>query len=237
MLESPTLPRQLLLPPPFTAHWLVGGDVFAEAQRRAPEEGAGCLVWKQSEAVGQAGRLDFAVVLEPDTPLGEARRAFVVGMVALCEALAAHCPPERSVQIGWPGEILLDKSRLGGMRLAVAPGATEDTVPDWLVLGVELIADRDHLMMPGDRPDSVSLREEEFVDPPAVLESFASYLMLNFDRWKHEGFTDIVRRYQTHLATDGALTDAGDLMVKGEQQSLAAAMVEPHWRDENGPKL
>lgn len=237
MLESPTLPRQLLLPPPYTAHWLVGSDVFAEAQRRAFEEGAGCLVWQQSEAIEQAGRLDVAVVLEPDRALGEARRAFIVGMVALCEALAAHCPPERSVQIGWPGEVLLDKSRLGGMRLAVAPGTDENAIPDWLVLGVELIADRNHLAMPGDRPNSVSLQEEDFADPPAVLESFASYLMLNFDRWKHDGFGDIVQRYQAHLATDGALTDTGDLMVEGERFALAEAVNELHWRDKDGPKL
>ena len=237
MLDSPTVPRQLILPPPYTAHWLAEGDVFLEAQHRALQEGAGCLVWQLGGASGSAGRFDFAVVLEPETPLRGARRGFLAGMVALCEALAAHCPPERSVMIRWPGEILLDQSRLGGMRLAVAPGTTEDEVPNWLVIGVELIADRDHLAMPGDRPDSVSLQEEEFVDPPAVLESFASYLMLNFDRWKHEGFAAVARLYDERLATEGVLTETGDLVVDGEPQSLEMAEAPPHWRDENGPIL
>ena len=238
MLDSSTLPRQLLLPPPYTAHWLADGDVFAEAQRRAAQEGAGTLVWQQGGAPGRAGRFDFAVVLEPDAPLHDARRAFLAGMVAICEALAAHCPPERSVQIHWPSGIVLDQSRLGGMRLAVAPDTAEDAVPEWLVLGVELIADRNHLAMPGDRPDSVSLQEEEFADPPAILESFASYLMLNFDRWKHDGFADVARRYDERLATDGVLTDEGDLVVEGAQQrSLAEALNEQPWRDGEGPRL
>lgn len=237
LLDSSTLPRQLLLPPPYTAHWLADGDVFSEAQRRASKEGAGCLVWQQSGAPGRAGRFDFAVVLEPETPLVQARGAFIVGIVALCEALAAHCPPERSVEVRWPGEILLDQSRLGGMRLGVAPDTKEADVPDWMVLGVELIADRDHLAMPGDRPGSISLQEEEFVDPPALVESFASYLMLNFDRWKHDGFADVAQRYQSRLSSNGVLTDVGDLMVEGERRPLAAAVTELHWRDENGPKL
>lgn len=237
MLDTPAIPRQLLLPPPYTAHWLAEGDAFSEAQRRAPDEGAGCLLWQRSGVPNGAGRFDFAVVLEPDTPLGEARRAFLAGMVAICEALAAHCPPERSVQIGWPGEILLDQSRLGGMRLAVAPGTAEEDVPDWLVLGVELIADRNHLAMPGEKPGSVSLEEEEFVDPPAVLESFASYLMLNFDRWKHEGFAAVARRYDERLATEGVLTDAGDLVVEGKERPLASSVADLHWRDADGPRL
>jgi len=237
LLDSPTIPRQLLLPPPYTAYWLSDGDTFLEAQNRAAQEGAGCLVWQQGRSPAGAGRFDFAVVLEPDSPLQDARRAFLAGMVSISEALAAHCPPERSVLIGWPGEILFDKSRLGGMRLAVAPGAAETDVPDWLVLGVELIADRNHLAMPGDRPGSVSLSEEEFADPPAVLESFASYLMLNFDRWKHEGFAAIARRFDERLATDGVLTEEGDLVFDGSQQALATAVADLHWRDENGPRL
>ncbi|MEO1200340.1 MAG: biotin/lipoate--protein ligase family protein [Pseudomonadota bacterium] len=237
MLGNPDIPRELLLPPPYTAHWLGHGDVFAEAQRLAPDEGAGCLVWQQVDVTGGPGRFDFAVVLEPDTPLEAARRAFLVGMVAISEALAAHCPPERSVEIRWPGEILLDRSRLGGMRFASAPETAADQIPDWLVLGVELIADRDHLTMPGDRPDSISLKEEEFTDPPAVLESFCSYLMLNFDRWKHDGFEAIARRYDERVVTEGVLTDLGDLVVDGDQTSLAAMVAQPHWRDDIGPKL
>jgi biotin-(acetyl-CoA carboxylase) ligase len=226
-----------VLPPPYTAHWLPEGDAFAEACLRAQAEGAGCLVWHASAGGERAGRLDFAVVLEPETPLTEARRAFIAGMVALGDALAAEGPPERAVGFGWPGEVKFDGGRLGGMSLAVAPDAGEDSVPDWMVLGVELIADRDHLSDPGCRHGSVSLKEEEFADPPAIIESFAAYLMLNFDRWKHDGFTSVAARYAARLGSGAVLTEAGDLKLDDEVAILAAALSVQEWRDNSGPKL
>lgn len=239
MLDENAAPRSLLLPPPYTAHWLPKGDVMAEACRRAPEEGAGTLVWHLSKGHpgGREGRLDFAVVLEPDSPLHEARRAFIAGMVALGDALAAHCPPERAVNFGWPGEVTLDTGRLGGMRFAVAPETAEDMCPDWIVLAVELIADRDHLSAPGTHPGSVSLQEEEFADPAAVLESFAAYLMLMFDRWTHTGFEQIAARYAERLGTGMAVSADGALHLDGTQEPLAQAIDRWHWRDAQGPRL
>ena len=237
MLDDNAAPRSLVLPPPYNAHWLPEGDAFDEACRLAEAEGAGCLVWHASDGGGRAGRLDFAVVLEPDTPLREARRAFIAGMVALGDALAAEGPPERAVGFGWPGEVKFDGGRLGGMRLAVAPDTGEDAMPDWMVLGVELIADRDHLSEPGASPDSVSLKEEEFADPPAIIESFAAYLMLNFDRWKRDGFASVAARYAARLGSGAVLTEAGDLKLDDGVATLAAALGAQDWRNGSGPKL
>ena len=234
-------PRALILPPPYTAHWLAQGDVLAQACALAPEHGAGTLVWHTSaggtNGAGQAGKFDFAVVLEPETPLAEARSAFVLGMLALGDALAAHCPPERAVGFGWPSEVLLDAGRLGGMRLRVAPDTAEDAVPDWMVLGVELIADRDHLTDPGRLPNSVSLKEEEFPDPAVILESFAAYLMLNFDRMAHGGFAPLAELYSARLAAGGALTAAGDLQRDAGVELLKDALAQTYWRDADGPAL
>lgn len=237
MLDDDAAPRSLTLPPPYTAHWLPDGDVFEEACRRAGAEGAGCLVWHASGGGERAGRLDFAVVLEPETRLSEARRAFVIGMVALGDALAAEGPPERTVGFGWPGEVTFDGGRVGGMRLAVAPGTDADAVPDWMVIGAELIADRDHLSDPGVHPDSVSLKEEEFADPPAIVESFAAYLMLNFDRWRHDGFASVAARYAARLGSDAALTEDGDLKLDGGVATLEEALTVLAWRGESGPRL
>lgn len=237
MLDDNAAPRSLVLPPPYNAHWLPDGDAFVEACRRAKAEGAGCLVWHASDGGERAGRLDFAVVLEPDSPLTEARRAFIAGMVALGDALAAEGPPERAIGFGWPGEVKFDGGRLGGMRLAVAPDTGEDAMPDWMVLGVELIADRDHLSEPGASPDSGSLKEEEFADPPAIIESFAAYLMLNFDRWKHDGFASVAARYAARLGSGAVLTEAGDLKLDDGVATLAAALGAQDWRNGSGPKL
>ncbi|MEM8571401.1 MAG: biotin/lipoate--protein ligase family protein [Pseudomonadota bacterium] len=229
--------RSLVLPPPYTAHWLPTGDPFEDAQRRAKDEGAGTLVWHASQGRDGPGRLDFAVVLEPDRPLGEARKAVLVGMVALADAIATHAPPERDIQFDWPTGLLLDGGRLGGMRLAVAPDAQADTPPDWMVLGVELIADRDHLDEAGSYPGSVSLKEEEFTDPPAIVESFAAHLMLNFDRWTHGGFDSIAERYIARLTEPAALGDAGERLLNGEAEPLEDGLAKASWRCAAGPKL
>lgn len=226
-----------MLPPPYTAHWLPSGDPFEDAQRRAADEGAGTLVWRGSAGHDAPGRLDFAVVLEPDMPLSEARKAVLAGMVALADAVAAHAPPERDIRFDWPTGLVLDGGRLGGMRFAVAPDSQEDAPPDWMVLGVELIADRDHLEQAGTHPGSVSLKEEEFLDPPAIIESFAAHLMLNIDRWTHAGFDTIVQTYVGRLMEDAALGDAGERIRDGSVESLETGLAKADWRDANGPRL
>ncbi len=217
----PAPPRRLTLPPPYDQHWLADADVMSQAARLAASEGAGTLVWHLGP-----GHLNFAVVLEPDQPLAEARLAFVAGMVALGDALAAHCPAERAIRFGWPGAVILDAGRLGGARLAVSPGCGEADVPDWLVFGVELIADRDHIELPGAFPNSISLKEEEFPDPAAVVESFAAHLMLQFDRITHEGAGVVKARYDARL--DTPMTNLA---------ALGPALGTCDWRDASGPRL
>ncbi|MCE8008468.1 biotin/lipoate--protein ligase family protein [Aestuariivita sp.] len=237
MLDNTPPPRRLVLPPPYTAHWLPKGDAFAEARKRAPEDGAGTLVWHHSSSGEAPGRFDFAVVLEPGMPLAEARKAVLIGMVALADAVAAHCPPERDVRFGWPTELVLDAGRLGGMRLAVAPQTGEAEEPAWMVLGVELIADRNHLDQSGAYPGSVSLAEEDFEDPAAILESFAAHLMLNFDRWTHGGFASVAAMYAGRLNDDGAIGEAGELIRGGQSEPIAQGLENADWRDAEGPRL
>ncbi len=242
VLDNHSAPRSLLLPPPYTAHWLAQGDTSGQACLLAPDHGAGTLVWHCSmpepgRRADSAGRFDFAVVLEPDVPLCEARKAFVLGMLALGDALAAHCPPERAVTFGWPSELRLDAGRIGGMRLHLPEGVAEDEVPDWMVLGVELIADRDNLTDPGSKPGSVSLKEEDFTDPAAILESFAAYLMLNFDRMAHGGYAALAARYGEKIAAGGTLTDVVDMQDADGLARLKEALTRAPWRDDAGPRL
>jgi hypothetical protein len=234
-------PRPLVLPPPYSPRRIEAGDVLAEALRLAPEEGAGTLVWRHG-----GGILAFAVVLEPEQPLASARMAFFAGMCALGDALAAHCAPDRPVRFAWPDTIIYDAARLGGARFA-APGTCAETdVPDWMVFAVELIAERDHLVDPGEYPESTSLKEEEFEPAEDILASFASYLMLWFDRWEHQGLKAVVEHYLARLdpplaAGARSLAD-GDLverLASGEtrQESLSDGLAACRWRDARGPRL
>ena len=232
---------RLPLPPPFTLRRTEARDVLAEGMRLAPSEGAGTLLLHQAP-----GLLAFAVVLEPDRVLAEARLAFLVGMTALGDALGAHCPPERPVRVIWPDRVLYDAAWLGGGRFAVAPGTAEDAVPDWMVFAAELIADRDQVTEPGRFPASTSLKEEDFDPAEQIISTFASYLMLYFDRWTHEGFDAVTSRYLERLEPpleDGVRMLRGDKLVEstpaGERAfpPLAQALAASDWRDSRGPKL
>lgn len=231
----------LMLPPPYTLFMGQGGDILDEAAALAPEKGAGTLVLQQSP-----GLLAFAVVLEPDQPLEEAQMAFLLGMSALGDALAAHCPPERPVRFVWPDELRYDKARLGGGRLRVAPGCGPQEVPDWMVFAAELIADRDQLADPGEYPDSLSLKEDEFDASEAIVSTFASYMMLYFDRWAHDGLEAVTNRYLMRIDPPllrGVRRLDGDRLIEitpsGERRypPLMEALGQSGWRDEKGPRL
>ena len=239
--EADDAPRRLVLPPPYDQHYHADGDVLDEAVRRAPEEGAGTLVWRKS-----GGLLAFAVVLEPEKALREARLAFFAGMSALGDALAAHCAPDKPLRFAFPDTVLFDTARLGGARFVTPEGCGEDEVPDWMVFAVELIGDRDHLPHPGMFPDSISLAEEEFEESELIVESFASYLMLYFDRWTHQGFEAVVRPYlerlEPTLETGARAIADGDLIERlpdGESRrlGLVEGLAACAWRDAKGPKL
>ncbi|MCC5971759.1 MAG: hypothetical protein JJU15_17600 [Pararhodobacter sp.] len=231
----------LKLPPPYTLVQALGTDVLEDAAALAPEMGAGALVLRQAP-----GLLAFAVVLEPEQPLNVAQMAFVLGMTALGDALAAHCPPARPVRFVWPDELRYDKARLGGGRFRVAPGCAPDEVPDWMVFAAELIADRDHLQDPGEFPDSLSLKEDEFDPPESIVATFASYLMLYFDRWAHDGLDAVTNRYLMRIDPPllrGVRRFEGDRLVEitpsgGKRYPpLMEAMGQSGWRGDAGPKL
>ncbi|HHX89750.1 MAG TPA: hypothetical protein GX700_08270 [Paracoccus sp.] len=235
------LQDELILPPPYTLFMAQGGDILDEAAALAPEHGAGTLLVQQAP-----GLLALAVVLEPEEPLEVAQMAFLLGMSALGDALAAHCPPERPVRFGWPDELRYDKARLGGGRFLVPTGCAPDEVPEWMVFAAELIADRDHLDSPGEFPDSLSLKEDEFDPPEAIISTFASYMMLYFDRWTHEGLDAVTNRYLMRIDPPllrGVRRIEGDRLIEitpsggRRYPPLMEAMSQSDWRDAKGPKL
>ena len=237
------------LPPGFSAVALrEHGDAFAHAQAIAMEAGAGTLVH-----VRRYDLIEFALVLEPEEPLSSARRAHYASMVAMADALAAHCPPERMVEFKWPDAILFDGGLIGGARLGWPADCAEDQIPDWIVTNVILrTADLSHVET-GLMPGSVSLLSEgfELIDTELLIGSYARHLMTHFDRWKERGFKSVAQDFFARMPAKKAgerraIDGNGDLLVhapldKGdpERSALVPALVEAAWYDaENGiPKL
>jgi biotin-(acetyl-CoA carboxylase) ligase len=236
----------LTLPPPFTLVTLREvGDAFAHAVSIAAEEGAGTLVY-----VGRFDLAEFAVVLEPDEPLGTARRAFYAGMAALADALLTYAPPEKPVTIDWPDTLCVDGGLVGGGRLAWPENAREDEPPDWLVFGAMIRTVSISETEAGLRPLSAALAEEGFdgVESDHLVESFARHLMVHIDAWNDQGFAAVAHEYLQRLTPEKGvrrdLDETGDLLTRRvgkvdvERKKLIPALAAPSWLDSEtgGPR-
>jgi biotin-(acetyl-CoA carboxylase) ligase len=234
------------LPPPFTLVTLREvGDAFAHAVDIASMQGAGTLVY-----VGRFDLAEFAVVLEPEEPLGTARRAFYAGMTALTDALLAYAPPEKPVTIDWPDAIRIDGGLVGGGRLAWPGDTADDEIPPWLVFGGMIRTVSMSEEDAGLYPFASALDQEGFEDISAaqVVESFARHLMVATDAWQSYGFAEVAKEYIQRLVRDVNITrriDAnGDLLTRrvGKtdvgRQALLPALAAPSWLDaeSGGPR-
>lgn len=242
-VRSDDLRREPVLPPGFTLVTLrESGDAFAHAQEIAAEAGAATLVW-----VRRFDLIEFAVVLEPDQPLSEARLAHYLAMNALADALAVYCPPERPILFGWPDALTYDYGLIGGGRLAWPEGSREDAVPGWLVFGAMVRATTMSPFEPGQT--GVGMAEEGFeeVDAVDLIEAFARHLMLGVNHWQSDGPKSVVRRWLDRLdkivGTRHGIEANGDLVATtqagSKRRSLVEALREVAWldRESGGPKL
>ncbi len=227
---------ELSLPPPFTLVRLRElGDAFAHAQSIAAEAGAGTLVH-----VGRFDLAEFALVLEPEEPLATSRRAFIAGMAALADALAAHAQPETLIEIHWPGALTINLGLVGGGRLAWPGDATEEDVPDWLVFG-GMIRTESMLQEPGLTPNATALAQEGFGETSAadIVESFARNMMMHLDAWQEKGFGVVAKSYLERLSGEGlrSLAGNGDLLARRprvketEREALVPALARAAWYD------
>lgn len=157
---------------------------FARAVRAAPrglEDGT--VYWTD-----RGDRLDLAVVLEPEAPAGPTLEALYVLTVATGDALGALLPPATPLAHAWPGHLLLDGARVGRAKAALAPVAGADSVPPWLVLGLDVaVGPLGH--DPGRRADRTSLHEEggRDVTATALAEAVARHFLRWTGRWLDDG--------------------------------------------------
>lgn len=238
-LRASVLDRAIDLPPLYSLVVLrEAGDAFAHACTVAGEQGAGTLVWAR-----RYDAAEFAVVLEPEEPLAEARLALYAGMNALADALAMHAPPSRPITFEWPDTICVDGVRVGGGRLGWPEEIPDDEVPAWLVFSVMIRTAAAPDDEPGLRPLWGSLDEVGFDAPDAgeIIASFSRHLMSAFHQWSETGFAPVARQWLERLSPIGRnarLADNGDLLLSGKpgqdgfgRHSLAKAVASPGWLD------
>lgn len=107
--------------------------------------------------------------------------------VGFQNALGALAPPEVAVHLGWQGEIYVNGAQAGRLRMA-ASEATPTSIPDWLVVGIEIDLLPQSDGETGDNPNRTSLVMEGCgdVSPIGVLESWSRHTLV----WINETETD-----------------------------------------------
>jgi hypothetical protein len=229
---------ELDLPPPFRSVVLrEAGDAYLHATRIAETAGAGTFVH-----VGRFDLAEFAVVLEPEFSLREARCAIYGGLVAMADALAVSAPPEKSIAFTWPDSIHIDLGLVGRARLGWPAEAEEGIPPRWLIFGGIIQTANGHDETPGVHPFSTSLDREGFDTGSArFFESFTRHFMAVLDAWERDGLSDIARRYLQRLSpattAPRSIDNNGDLLIgaavdpRVERRSLAESLSQVSWLD------
>lgn len=179
------------LPPAFSFYPVDGND---NPLRTAIEIASG-----DEDATGaviqamRPDRLDCAIVLNPEVPLGEALKIVPTAFVALNDALGSIIPPQIAVNWGWPDRIMINHALAGGFCFAVPDGSEPDAIADWsairIVLDILGKPDLDE-QAPGEQ---TSLAHEGCVDisPKDIIESFTRHFLSWINRWQDAGFEPI----------------------------------------------
>ena len=114
-------------------------------------------------------------------------------MVAFADSFGAIGPPEVGVFYSWPDRFTINAAEVGRARIAM-PECVPETVPDWLVIGVDVRIHPDTSgPEPGHRLQSTSLWDEGAgeVDRTLLAESYARHLLTWINNWNEEGFKPV----------------------------------------------
>ena len=177
-------------PPLFTGE-AVRGDPFAAACARAAAGcDAGLITYRPAPE-----RLEAAIVFAPEVPLADAVLALPVCGIGFQNALGALAPPSVGVYLGWNGDIRVNGGLCGRLRMA-ADTRDPETVPGWLVIGLDLIA-VDATEDPGVTPDTTALYNEGCgdIELPQLLEAWARHTLVWLGRWEDEGVRPIHKEW------------------------------------------
>ncbi len=146
--------------------------------------GAADLLWARNTS-----RIELALVLEPEVSRRVALQMVPVFELAVIEALGALMPPKTSVLLRWPLELLVNAGVVGRFRFAAAR-CDEESVPDWMVVGVEiaLLGDAGG-GEPGDTRDRTTLINEGSGEHTRsdFLEVISAYALSWINTWQDGG--------------------------------------------------
>ncbi len=170
-------------------------QALAEIARQ--KAGAGDLFWSSDK-----DRLTFSLVLEPDVPKERCYEILYVAMVAFGDAAGALMPPEVSVTFAWPSFLLVNDGKVGYVDLLIAPTASEEDIPDWLLLTMDVeMRPAEIAYDPGLTYNRTTFWEEGcgHISRTDLLNSVARHFLTWLHTWNEEGFHSIYDQWMERL--------------------------------------
>ena len=165
-----------------------GVDPFekAVADAQSGRSEIGNLYWSPDDDTLRA-----AIVFEPEEPLADAAPILFAVANGLNDCIGALAPPEVGLQHVWPVGVNINGALGGGYRVQ-ASSWDDGSVPEWLVVGLEL-AITSNADDPGRRPDITALAEEGcgHLSRIRLLESWSRHTLVWINTWLDEGMAKL----------------------------------------------
>ena len=134
----------------------------------------------------RADRLDCAIVLHPETPIGDAQLVLYVGMLGLGDALGSVVPPGIDMTFRWPNVIEADLGSVAKLTISAAKAPATSSVPRWMTLRAVVAVSNP---LPPDDSHAAfetTLHDEGAVEATSVslLESYSRHFLPWLGRWR-----------------------------------------------------
>jgi len=138
--------------------------------------------------------LSAAVLLAPESPLGDAMAMVLALSNGFADAFGALAPSETACQFDWPGTFRINGARCGALR-AAASLRDPDQEPDWLVIGIDVPFFAEADAEPGEAPDRTTLWDEgcSEIEPARLLESWSRHQLIWINEWLDGGNAKLLR--------------------------------------------
>jgi len=148
--------------------------------------------------------LDVALVLAPELALEQSAGVCHAVMLSVADSLGALGPAELAIHFTWPLGFKVNGAHCGHVKFAAS---TQDpkSVPDWLVIGLELPFMRPAHIEPGHHPDQTWLHEEGCIEltVPQVIESWSRHCLVWLNTFQDEGYRKIQDHWRAKCDTLG----------------------------------
>jgi BirA family biotin operon repressor/biotin-[acetyl-CoA-carboxylase] ligase len=198
------------------------------AARGAPE-GTLVVADGQSAGRGRLGRSFFSppgrsiylsALLRPEIEPDRTHRYVFVAAHAVAACVQAHLPPDVSVEIKWPNDVLVGGRKVSGINLPCRIEAGRVTA---LILGIGVNVNLEEREFPPELRDlatSLRIAAGRPLDRVSFAEALVARLEREIERFRAEGFEPVLEAWKKFFRMRGSRVRVGGPGVAREAEGL-----------------